>query len=253
MPLEKLVAVAGATVRFLGLFSKDVGLGSVERQWLAERFENGSVDFDCCFAGELDEELATRGWRGLRAVLANDYSEADMAVLIRPATRRQYARIADPLDPDEMIRFGLYRNGGIEPADWYELTRGLSVEIQEPWNVVPRSFGEVQGIIHAFFKEADRPYLKVRELSTQQLVICYFKPELYSAAVEILADQDAVVFVEGWTTESPDTGFVVEIEATDFRLAPAFSLEGFWSSLGTIPEYTGDRSTQQALDSLRNG
>jgi hypothetical protein len=40
--------------------------------------------------------------------------------------------------------------------------------------------------------------------------------------VEVLADEDAVVFVEGWTTASTETGLVTEIEVTDFRLAPEF-------------------------------
>jgi hypothetical protein len=176
-----------------------------------------------------------------------------IAALILPKTRLQFARIADPLDPDEVIRFGLYQNGEDRPTDWFELTHTRLAEIEPPLKGIRRSFGEVQCIVHAFFKETHRPYFKVRELSTQELLNCYFEPAMYSAAVQVLAEQDAVVFIEGWTTENPETGFVDSIEATGFRLAPSFSPEEYRAALGSIPDYTGNGPTSDALEMMRNG
>lgn len=253
MPLDKLAAVAGATEKFLVSFSRDIGLGKTQCQWLAERFENNSVDFDCRFASDVDESVATRGRRGLRAVLGNRYEDSEVAALILPKTRLQFARIADPLDPDEVIRFGIYQNGEDRPTDWFELTQSRLAEIQSPLKAGRRSFGEVQCIVHAFFKETHRPYFKVRELSTQELLNCYFEPAMYSAAVQVLEEQDAVVFIEGWTTENPETGFVDSIEATGFRLAPSFSPEEYRAGLGSIPDYTENRPTSEAIEMMRNG
>src|SRR5881409_3789387 len=106
--LDKLAAVAQHTVAFLHAFSSDVGLGDATRKWLAENFTNNSVDFDCRFTSGLDTPQLNRCRRALRLVFTNDYSDAEFSVIIRPETRRQFARIAAPIDYDEKIRFGLY-------------------------------------------------------------------------------------------------------------------------------------------------
>jgi len=132
------------------------------------------------------------------------------------------------------------------------LNRGASrKQISYQFENKRESFGEIQGIVHAFFKETEKPYLKVRELSTKQLVNCYFPPAMYRHAVKVLEDQEAVVFVEGWVKEDPETGFVTEIAVTDFRPAPEFSIQAFRDAIGSIPDYTGTLSTIQALDKLR--
>ncbi len=253
MPLDKLAAIARDTVDFLGSLTRDLGVAEPDHAWLAERFDNGSVDFDCRLALPLEADRAAKLDSALRMVFANDYSDAETAMLIRPETRRRYAYIARPLDVDEEARFGLYRNASFESIEWFALSTALAAEIEEPLSVAHRSYGEVQGIVHAFFKEAERPYLKIRELSTKQLVNCFFPPALYGSAVEVLADPDAVVFVEGWTTESAETGGVSEIEVTDFRLAPEFNEEVYQRGVGSMPDFTGDLETSEYIREARDG
>ncbi len=252
MPLSKLADVAEETVRFLALFSRDMGLTDAEHRWVAERFENSSVDFDCRYATEIDEPIAVRCRRGFHAVFGNDYTVSDVAVFIRPETRRQYAHIARPIDPDEVVVFGLYSDGEPRPSEVFELTKDRAREVEAPQADARVSYGEVQGVTHAFFKEVERPYLKIRELSTQQLVNCYFPSEMYRGAVELLQDPDAVVFVEGWVKENRDTGFVTEIDVADFRLAPVFSPEAHRQGIGLIPDYTGGQSTDEFLERVRH-
>lgn len=252
MPLDKLVEVTEQTVRFLALFSRDMGLPDSASHWVAERFENGSVDFDCRYAEDIEDSTATRCRQGFHAVFGNDYSVSDIAVFIRPETRRQYTRIARPIDPDEVIVFGLYGNGEAQPSEVFELTKDKAREVEVPQADARVSYGEVQGVTHAFFKEVERPYLKVRELSTQGLVNCFFPKEMYRNAVELLQDPDAVVFVEGWVKEDPETGFVTEIDVEDFRLAPAFSLEEHRRGVGSVPDYTGALSTGDFLEQVRH-
>ena len=251
MPLDKLAAIARDTMEFLGSLTEDLGLNAGTHAWLAEEFDNGSVDFDCRFTLPLEDDRAVRVRSALRMVFANDYSDADTAMLVRPATRQRYARVARPLDPDEVARFGLYRNGAREGIEWFDLTPALAAEIETPVAGAQRSYGEVQGIVHAFFKETDRPYLKIRELSTRELVNCYFPPQLYRNAVEVLADPEAVVFVVGWTTEDVESGRVTEIEVTDFRLAPEFSEELYRQGLGSIPDFTGVQETTDYIREVR--
>lgn len=251
MPLDKIAAIVRNTVDFLDALTRDLGLGGASHAWLAENFDNGSVDFDCRFGLSLEDDTGVRLCSALRMVLANDYSDAPTAMLIGGDTRRRYARIAGPLEPDEVARFGVYGNGTIDSVEWFDLSPGFAAEIEEPLAVTHRSYGEVQGIVHAFFKEADRPYLKIRELSTQHLVNCYFPKALYGNAVEVLADPDAVVFVEGWTTENGETGLVTEIEVVDFRLAPEFQESVYCAGLGNQPAFTGQMETTDYIREVR--
>jgi hypothetical protein len=251
MPLDKMAAIARDTVDFLGSLTRDLGLEEPAHAWLAERFDNGSVDFDCRFAVPLEEARGLGLRSAMRMVFANDYSDATTAMLIRPETRRRYARIARPLDADEVARFGIYQDGTVDSIEWFTLSAALAAEIEEPLAGSHRSYGEVQGIVHAFFKEAEKPYLKIRELSSQQLVNCYFPKELYRNAVEVLADPEAVVFVEGWTTESAETGFISEVEVADFRLAPEFRSEVYHAGLGSQPGFTGGIETTDYIREVR--
>ncbi len=253
MPLGKMAGIVGETVEFLDSLLADLGIPKTQRLWLAERFDNGSVDFDCRMDSPLEDEKADRVESGLGMVFSNRYGDAATAMLIRPATLRRFARIGARLDPEEKARFGVYRGGGSEGVEWHDLTADFAAEIEEPILATLKSYGEVQGIVHAFFKEAERPYLKIRELSTQQLVNCYFSRELYRNAVEVLADPDAVVFVEGWTLESAETGFVEEIAVTDFRLAPAFSEPTYRAGLGSQPDFTGDLDSAAFVREARDG
>ncbi len=251
LPLDKMAAIAHNTVEFLSSLTRDLGLGDPAHAWLAENFANGSVDFDCRFADPLEEDRGSQMYSALRMVFSNDFSDATTAMLIRPDTRRRYADIARPLEMDEEAQFGIYRNGTIDSVEWFALSAAFAAEIEEPLAVSHRSYGEVQGIVHAFFKETERPYLKIRELSTQQLVNCYFPKEIYRSAVEVLADPDAVVFVEGWTTESAETGFISEIDVADFRLAPEFLEEVYRAGLGSQPDFTGKMETTDYIREVR--
>jgi len=252
MPLDKLVSATGHTERFLELLARDLNLGAGGHVWLAERFENASIDFDCRYAVALEPERVSRGQRALRQIFTNHYDDTEVAVLIRPDTRRQFARIADPLDADETAQFGLYGGGNGNPTEWFTLTKDLSAEIAEP-AVMPReSWGEVQGVVHSFFKEVEQPYLKIRELSTRQLVNCYFKREMYQAAVDVLNDPEAVVFVEGRVREDAETGLATEIEVMDFRLAPEFILADYEAALGSQPGYTEELSTGEFINNQRD-
>jgi hypothetical protein len=114
------------------------------------------------------------------------------------------------------------------------------------------SHGEIQGIVHAFYKEARKPRLVVRELSTRALIDCYFKPDMYQSVVETMTEPDAVIFVEGRVTEDIGSGLVKAVDATDFRPAPSFDQSFFDSFLGSRPKLTGDKSTEEYINDLRS-
>jgi len=216
MPLAKLARVCAETVKFLDMLSADLELVEGMAMWLAENFENSSVNYDCRLAAEISPTQAEVGRRALRMLMGETFDDPELGFRIRAETRRQYFHIAAPIDRDEKVRFGVYNDGESAPELWYELTR--HEELLTPGGPVDRGvYGEIQGTVNAFFKEGRRSYLRVRDLSTRRLVQCFFGPDMYQAAVELLTDRNAVVFVEGFIREDADTGETSEIEVKDFR------------------------------------
>ena len=111
--------------------------------------------------------------------------------------------------------------------------------------------GEIQGTVHSFFKESKRPHLMVRELSTKELVKCYFDPMMYEKAVETLVERDSVVFVEGRISPNPITGDPAEIIVSDFRPAPLFDVNFFRAFIGMRPMLTGKHDTEEVINRSR--
>lgn len=250
MPLAKLTHLCNETTRFLDMLCEDIGLPSSDAGWLARDFENASVDFDLCHPQPLTEDLAELGRRALRMVFGDSHERAEIALRIRPETRRQYRRIGNGLDADEVARFAVYRDDEERPERWFELGRTGDAELAD--TLVDRNaYGEVQGVVNAFFKEHSPPYLRIRELATNELVKCFFPPDKYQAAVELLEDRDAVVFVEGWLKEDASSGRTREIRVEDFRPAPEFDLAQYKEMLGTIPGYTGPLSSEDWVRKVR--
>ncbi len=225
--MESLAHVAANASRFLKMLAVD--LGEPSDDWIAEDFINASIGFKIANSRHQTGEL----WeRGLHEIASGSVNDDEINLRLRRETRLQFFRIGlDPDDP-EKVTIGISQGLDETRLKFYPVNRGMALDFEPE---IPDCFhyhGEVQGKIHAFYKEAKRPKLVIRELSTNQLVHCYFKPEMYEHAVETLKERDAVVFVEGRVSEDSENGLVTEIEVTDFHLAPEFDDQAMESSFG---------------------
>jgi hypothetical protein len=248
--LDKLAAVAREASKFLTSLSVD--LGEPETDWLADNFENGSV----CFEIESKREIQTEPvvWKNaFRAVISNDFSDDFLNVRIRPETRAKYFEISKALPDGEFLSVGIAVNGTSENGfEWHRLDKSLANEAASSIEPKIKCHGEIQGIVHAFFKETKTPKLVVRELATRNLVDCYFGETMYENAVALLQDKNGVIFVEGTVSESPN-GEIAEISVSDFTPAPEFDEANFESMIGRFPNaLTGDQDAAQALDDFRS-
>ena len=239
-------------MKFLLMACEDAGIEGAQREWIAKNFENNSVDFDCETLVE-DQTKEHEGRRILRCIMGNDFADPEVRLRVRPSTRHQYARIAGSIDADEKIAIGLYNNGELKPDTWFVLSKAsaaMSLEDTTPEKTT--YFGEIQGIVHAFYKETDRPRLVVRELVSSALIDCFFRTDMYKNAVDVLMDPEAVVFVEGEVTENTAKGQIESVKVSDFRPAPEFDLTHYRAFLGSRPDLTGDTSTEEYIRKFRD-
>ena len=250
VPLGKLAAIARETERFLESLGYDLGMNSGD--WIADNFKNGSVIYD--LSNPDIPEAEDRTWyRAIRSVVSRDVTDSEINVRISRQTRRKFVNLAATLDPDEILEIGVYENGHIEATDVFLIDREIVsiFEAERPNNFIYH--GEIQGAVHALFKEARKPKLSMRDLSTKELVDCYFQKEMYQGVIELLRDEDAVIFVEGEVTERSESGIITEINVTEFTPAPTFDVETFESQIGAFPQaLTGGMDTAQLMDDFRD-
>lgn len=249
MPFEKLASVCQEAARFLKMISEDLGLPESD-EWLAEEFENASVTFDVRHGVEIPPAQAETARQALGMVFGETAENVPLAVRIRPETRKQFRKITRALDVGEAMRVGVYQGKEARPESWFNVHRSDTTELSS--GLVDRgTYGEVQGVINALFKEATPPYVRIRELSTGNLVKCFFRPDQYRAAVDLLEDKNAVVFVEGWVREDAATGETREIRVEDFTPAPDFDEAAVESLFGSVPDYTDSLSSDEFVEEIR--
>lgn len=247
--LQRLAEVAEETLKFLVGLSID--LQDPESEWIAENFQNGSLCFDLRRQRESHTDLEI--WnKALSAVMDNNFSDDEINVRIRPETRAQFFEIAKVLADDEVISFGVQKNGDEDEVEWHPLDREQAQKAEIFTGPKLRNHGEIQGIVHAFYKETKQPKLVIRELSTRKLIDCFFNETMYAHAVALLEDKSAVIFVEGEASEDVD-GSVTDISVSDFTPAPSFDENTFENLIGAFPgALTGNIDAQKALDNYRD-
>ena len=232
MPLAKLAALQLDLLAFLSSLSSDLHLPIADDLWLADNFKNGSLLYDVEASIDLDEYPLSLAQDTVEALLAGRPN--DLTVSLNAKTQARFDKIWLHLDADEIARIGVYRTQS-EPS-LFELRRSSSPQLVG--GLIDRGeYGEIQGEVHSLIKGVKEPYIVIRELSTNEKVNCFFKKPQYKAIVDLLEDQQAIVFVEGWLRLDPETQFVKRVQVEEFRPAPDFSLDAYKRMLGSMPDY----------------
>lgn len=103
VPLQKLSEVVKETENFLKMLAEDVELPGDKRQWLGLNFQSGSLKFVAEYATPVEPRQFSEFSSSFDDVRRGRLGKA------RTSTRIQYARIAEPLEDDEAVDFGIYR------------------------------------------------------------------------------------------------------------------------------------------------
>ena len=105
--------------------------------------------------------------------------------------------------------------------------------------------------MHSLYKESEPPYFDVRELSSQQIVKCIYRPENYLQVVELLKSKDAVVLISGTIKARRIDRKIEEIRVEKMRSTEPLSDDEFSRLRGSAPDLTGDMSTEEFIESSR--
>lgn len=246
VPLHKLAAIVSETQKFLQMLGDDVHLEQEKGKWIGLDFENSSVNFTVEFVGDVEPRQN------------NEFNAAFYEVStgkpngrVRSATRFQFARIADHIDEDEVVGFGLYRAEESSAPQWCDLSKKLAIEILSERQLIVESHGSIQGIIHSLFLGAQPPHFHIRELSTLNLVKCVYSLAIYDEVASVLQKRNAVVHVFGETKTNLAERRIDELHVKKIGLAETISEEDFEKFFGCAPNLTGEESTEQFIKRVR--
>jgi|ERR1035438_2084724 hypothetical protein len=271
VPLGKLAEIVGDLQRFLGMLNDDLGLNAAGDKWIGLDFENGSLSFVAEKADPVTVEQVVEFNTAFASI-----AERRPAPAIRRATIAQYAKIANPIDPEEAVSFQLYappsepeeedssaddewvseseyRHGlpALVPLRRFDLTKSEATAIQSEVQGSVRAYGALQGRIHSLFLGSQPAYFNLRELSTGALVKCVYKPEIYPAIATALQRRNAVLHVYGYTETDLVQRKLEDMDVVRVDLAAVVTDEEFDNLFGSIPRFTGQLTTQEFINYAR--
>jgi hypothetical protein len=240
--MAKLGKISEQAEKFLKLLAADCEIETQPGEWLAVNFSNGSVEYDAEFQGDVNIGAAHIFTRNLEFLADFDPNSEGLNVAIRPATALEYARIGSFIDPDEEIGLGIYAPDAPDArapklrSITYRAAAALRREIETP---VP-AYGSVQGILHAWFKEAREPNFQLRELSTDTLVRVYYTSALYPDVAKAVQERTTMLIVSGNMLFDRATGLAAELRADRIELTKMMSTAEFEEFFGSAPDFVAE-------------
>jgi hypothetical protein len=240
--LRKLAKISLEYEKFLRSFSHDLHLDLNNGDWVAKDFENSSVEYVAEYVGPVHIEVVNKSLAALKYIMNEHNDFADLGSSISRATIVQYAHIAKDIDPDESVEFGVYDNGDDHSIHRFRLSkeRSLAIETRFQRDNTIQYEGSFQGKIHSLYKEVEKPHIYVRELSTGNLVVCYYSRSRYEEIAKALKQQDSIVYIGGLVTASRESRKPLYMNLERMRVAEEYREGDLEKFFGCAPNMSDE-------------
>ena len=235
-PMTKLGKISEQAEKFLKALAADSKIETHPGEWLAVNFKDGSVEYDAEFQGDVNPGSMQIFTRNLEFLADYDSETEGLNLAITPMTALEYAKIGSLIDPDEEIGLGIYGLDAKAPK-WRKITYRSSVMLKREFETPVASYGTVQGILHAWFKEAREPNFQLRELSTASLVKVFYSSALYQDVARAVQQRTTMLMVSGNMLFDRATRAATELRADRIELMRMLSTAEFEEFFGSAPDF----------------
>jgi hypothetical protein len=246
--LHKLAQVSLEYEKFLRSFSRDQHLDLKEGDWVAKDFENNSVEFIAEYIGPVTPDVVKESNAALGYIMDEKNEFKDLSTKISRATILQYARIAKDIDSDEVVEFEVFDNGDKPTPHTLSKQRSIEIEQQLKEDDLIWYSTSIQGKIHSLYKEVEQPHFYIRELSSNELIKCFYKNEDYDKIALALKNRDAIVHAAGWITASRATRKPISMKIEKLETAVEYQEGDIEKFFGCAPKIIEDDSVDELLD-----
>jgi hypothetical protein len=238
-PLAKLGRISEQAERFLRSLAADCHVSSQSREWLAVNFKNGSVEYDAEFQRDVNPGDAQVFARNLEFLADSDAETEGLNGSVSARTAAEFGHFGTLIDPDEVIRLGIYPGRGGAPK-WRDITYSKTANLRKEVETPLLTHGAVQGILYAWFKEAKEPNFQMRELATGATVRVIYPSALYFSVVNAVQERNAMLMVSGDVLYNRALRSVTELRAERIVPQQILSTAEFEALFGSIPEFVAD-------------
>ena len=234
--MAKLGKIAEQTERFLRIFANDLGLEARAGDWLAADFKNSSVEFQAEFPKDVTAATAQIFSSGLEVLADFDPDNEGLNGMVSEAAALEYSKIGALIDPDEIIRIGVMSPEGRAPR-WRDITYSSFTTIRRTLEQPITAHGAIQGILHAWYKEAKEPHFQLRELASDGLVNVYYDDRLYDRVAKAVQERSTTLMVEGQISYDKVSRKALELRAKRIDAMEMMSPTEFLEVFGCAPEF----------------
>ena len=99
------------------------------------------------------------------------------------------------------------------------------------------SHGSIQGIVHAWYKEAKDPHFQIRELSTDDLIRVFYRESLYDAVARAVQERSTILIVDGMVKYDKVTRKALELQANRISPMSMMTSSEFDEVFGCAPSF----------------
>ena len=250
--LNKLSKISSETERFLRLLSEDLKLKGHDKHWIAFKFENRSLSFRLKHPN-LHPNEQIEGFNSAMLLITGFDPDKKMTLNgYRKITLRQFAKIADPLESNEIIKFGVFPALKATQFKWKELTKLKAEKIEHYISESVESYGALQGKIYSFTLGKSKLEFEFRDLASGSLIKCFSDESLYDNLVNTIKDRDSVVHLSGKMKVQRIDRKIEHIFVDRIELAEKFLDGDLKKFFGCAPGITGDLSTKEYISQIRS-
>jgi len=234
--MAKLGKIAEQTERFLRVYAAELGVDVKSGDWLAADFKNSSVEFQAEFAKEVPATTVQFFSSGLEVLADFDPENEGLNGRVSSSAALEYSRIGSLLDPDEIIRMGIFSPEARAPR-WRDITYSSFSRIRRELEQPVVAHGSIQGIIHAWFKEAKDPHFQLRELSTDALIKVLYNDGLYARVAKAVQERNTTLIVDGVIKYDKVSRKALELTAERINSMEMMSPQEFDEVFGCAPQF----------------
>lgn len=246
-PLSKLGKISEQVERFLRALAADCKIESRPGEWVAANFNNGSVEYDAEFLGDVSPGEAQVFNRGVEFLADYDPDGEGLNGLVSHSTALEYSRIGSLIDPDELIGLGIYPTRG-GPPKWRSITYQRMASLRREVETPLPAYGAVQGILYAWYKEAREPSFQIRELATDALIRVHYGAALYADVARAVQERSTMLIVSGDMLLDRATRTATEMKADKIERIGMLSASEFELLAGSAPDYEIDLADETFWD-----
>lgn len=250
--LDKLAKISAEIEKFVRLLAIDAGASPQLGDFVAKDFYDGSFGSVVEYVNNVDPSAAVKFNNGLR--FFSDFKDPHQYINgeFSPATVRQFIEIGDAIETDEIVKIGIVdADAPIDQAEWKSITKITTLNVDAAFNQEYNYDGALQGKLGTWYKDSN--YFNLRELSSNDLVKCYYPKDFYDQIYRLFEDKDAVVNLSGSIKADRATGRMSEVRVRWAKSYPPLSDSEFDRLFGLAPDLTGDLSTVDFIKKIRDG